>query len=85
MKIKSITEANSMQPITWKVCTYQYDYHQYVPTKSPHEHKSECIQRIEKVQIEQYEFIYVAYDFKDRKIFEWQSKSVNVEFYYPEE
>jgi hypothetical protein len=84
MRIKSITEANSMQPNTWSVCTRENDYplHKSIV---PHKHKPDCIFRIEKIQIEQYEWIYVAYDFQDRKLFEWQSKSVNVEFYYPEE
>ena len=83
-KIKSITEANSMQPYTWSICIKENDFplHESVIT---HKHKLDCISRIEKVQIDQYEWIYVAYDFQNRKIREWQSKSVNVEFYYPNE
>ena len=84
MRIKSVTEANSMQPNTWSICTKDMDYPPFEQSK-PHKHGVYCIFRIEKVQIEQYEWIYVAYDFQDRKLFEWQAKSVNVEFYYPEE
>ena len=80
-KIKSITEAFSMQPNKWYVCDVKEDYVKPGETK-PHIHKENCIVRIEKVWVEKGECIYVAYDFKDREIYEWQAKGVNVEYFY---
>ena len=77
-KIKSIIEAFSIQPRTLSVCKREYE------SNKPHAHKPDCIKEIKKIQMckfEPNEFIYVGYNFKGSKLFEYQSKSVNVEYF----
>ena len=76
-KIKSITESFSMQPTTWSVRE---------GGKRPIYSASENIAEIKLVRIgpdEFYDYLYIAYDFKGNKLFQWQPKAVNVA-YFPE-
>ena len=80
MKIKSVTEAFSMQPNTWTVskskgiplcCSINRDIVEI---------------KLERIGPDEfYDYLYIAYDFGGNKLFQWQPKAVNVEFYYPEE
>ena len=68
-RIKSITEAFSMQPVTHSVVSHD----QY--------RDKDSIQRIEKVQYEQYKWHYVGYNFDGEKLFEYLKDSVNVHYF----
>ena len=78
-KILSIREAFSMQPYTYFVCTFASEKH--LTTQA---HLFECCKEIVKFQKDQYEWVYIGYNFAGQKLFEYQEKSVNVHYYYPE-
>ena len=72
-KIKSITEAFSMQPRTWYVCDERLPF-------TPDTEIAEV--KLERTGPDQfYDFLYRAYNFDEQIIFEWQPKAVNVEYY----
>ena len=77
-RIKSITEAFSIQPFTWVVSEKEGNS---IPFSAGYN-----IAEIELIRTgpdEFYDYLYVAYDFKGNKLFEWQPKAVNVS-YFPE-
>lgn len=77
-KIKKITEAFSLQPEAYFICERKIDYSNFPDNDKQHKHVWNCLKEIIKVQIDEYEWIYVGINFQDQKIFEIQSKSVNV-------
>lgn len=69
-KIKSISEAFSMQPGTWTVCD-----------QTKHNHYPFCIKEINVFWFDDNTKVYRGYNFNDVLLFEFQAKSVNV-FYF---
>ncbi|HDY88219.1 MAG TPA: hypothetical protein ENH82_08915 [bacterium] len=69
-RIKSITEALSMQPRTLSV-------EEKPCAISP----ESSIQRIDRVQYEQYEYAYDGFNFEGKRLFRYLEKSVNVHFF----
>ncbi len=67
--IKSISEAFSMQPITLSVVEK--------PSKI---NPQDSIKEIKKMQIGQYEWAYIGYNFEGKTMFEYLAKSVNVHY-----
>jgi hypothetical protein len=84
-KIKSITEAFSMQPNVRGV-TYEYN----TPKEPKYFHnfiKEIRLERTEMVSfgvMQQYD-VYRGYDYNGNKSFEYLANSVNVDYYYEEE
>ena len=74
-KIKSVTEAFSMQPQTW----YVFDENQRLPFGRTAE--------IAKIELERigpdpfYDFMYRAYGANDNKMHEWPYRSVSVSYF----
>jgi hypothetical protein len=72
-KIKSITEAFSMQPNTWTVGN-SYWIHEF-------NHVISDI-KLERIGPDEfYDNLYIAYDSDGNKLFEWQPKAVNITYY----
>ena len=73
MKIKSITEAFSMQPNYFSVCAYD------------HKHGDECLKEInEELQPDGENILikyYVGWNFNDKMIFKYLANSVNVHYF----
>ena len=63
-----------MQPIKLSVVTKQ-------GRDTKYHDSSQDIQRIEKVQVEQYDWNYVGYNFDNKKLFEYHWRSVNVHYF----
>jgi len=78
-RIKSVTEAFSMQPRTWTVCKKgeRLPFGQFDEIA---EIKNEVHWPIVNGQQNGYT-MYVAYDFNGNRVFEWQATSVNVAFF----
>jgi hypothetical protein len=80
-KIKSISEAYSMQPSFRKVCDLPFD--NFVHKK----HSKECIAEIteehENLTPDKIIYFYIGRNFDAEVLFKYLSDSVNVE-YYPE-
>ena len=68
MKIKSISEAYSMQPVSLSLC------------ECNHTHIDICI---EKIEIENQGEFYIGFNFKGQNIFKYRSDSVNVHYFNP--
>jgi hypothetical protein len=79
-KIKSISEAFSMQPIHLFVCTKKTDEISF-GEECPHEHDQHCIKEI-KLEYNKAleENQYVGYDSEGKKMFEYLQSSVNVQY-----
>jgi hypothetical protein len=89
-KIKSISEAYSMQPCKKEVCLIKEDYKRMPePHEEPHIHNENCIVEIklENLQLQStggmdlYK-VYNGYNKDGQKLFEYLANSVNVEYYY---
>jgi len=83
-KIKSITEAFSMQPISFRICEATEDYSHYQTKGKPHNHMDSCIEKIvpESRQVNSDKVVnyYVGYDFEGNKRFEFPQETVSVEY-----
>ena len=65
-RVKSISEAFSMQPAVFDVGKPCY---------------GEILDHIDRVQVEEYEYAYIAYNSKGEPLFRYLEKSVNVHYY----
>jgi len=74
-RIKSISEAYSMQPKLFSVREKPIDKDSFVYDAELN------IKRIEKVQYEQYKWKYIGYNFDGEKMFEYLEDSVNVHYF----
>jgi hypothetical protein len=92
MKIKSISEAYSMQPNKLQVCTWEGKQTKFIksvvdradiPIGDFHTHTPECIERIEEAFSENGKW-FLCYNFKNKIIHQWQADDCNVE-YFPED
>ncbi len=78
LRIKSITESFSMQPNTWTVSEAEG-----IPMPFSFNYNIAEI-KLERIGPDEfYDYLYIAYDFKGNKLFQWQPKAVNVA-YFPE-
>lgn len=76
-KILKLTEAFSIQPESWSVCQKEMDYHKLTPD-IPHKHSPQCIKEIFEVCQDDKNIVYMGFNFQNQRMFEIQSKSVNV-------
>jgi hypothetical protein len=79
LRIKSISEAYSREPILLMVCTKEMDYSVFPDNNKPHVHSSNCIQKIELSGNS-----YYATNFKDEVLHKFVYDSVNVSFFTQE-
>ena len=72
LKVKSISEAFSMQPITIAVTN---------PDKRSSFQPSEDIERIELEVMDENTYVYVGYSFEGKVKFQYLANSVNVHYF----
>jgi len=83
--IKSVTEANSMQPATWTVIDKEtFDKRNVLPSwHASGDYLKECLKEIniETVRIDgdPYEVV-IGRNFANQPVFQWQIKAVNLTF-----
>jgi hypothetical protein len=82
MKIKSIKEAFSMQPQIFEV--YKLNDDQYYGSKCIGKNliKEIKLEYLEGVYDKEFVEYYVGYNFEGEKIFQYLTKSVNVEYFF---
>ena len=74
-KIKSITEAFSMQPNTWSV----FEGSSFRTDIKPSDIAEIKLERTGPDEF--YDYLYRAYNSNGKKLFEWQPKAVNVAYF----
>jgi hypothetical protein len=75
-KVKSITEAFSMQPNAFSVCDIN---------PSHHDHDKDCLIeiRLESIRIDGNPYdVYSGYNFAGQRTFQYFANTVNVTYYY---
>jgi len=91
-KIKSITEAFSMQPMSFSVCTAEIVYSRFPNNDRKHEHSNECVITIELEEKaintgmpDKCVFqVYRGYNKNNEMLFEYFANSVNVQYFLTE-
>lgn len=83
-KIKSIDEAFSMQPNSFRICSKEK--YRYISERQivDHEHNDNCVKEIvvetRQVDSDKQCNYYVGYNFNGDKLFEYLQSSVNVHY-----
>ncbi len=73
-EIEAITEAFSMQPRTLSVWDEKFMHGKI---------KIDNIHHIDRVQVDQYEWVYIGYNMNGAPLFKYLEKSVNVHYKIP--
>lgn len=88
-KIKSVSEAYSCQPNSYRVCTIEMDYpgvfaEAQGALPKPHIHKKDCVVRIDFVSPNECD-LFVGYNSDNEMLFRWIADACNVEYFTEED